>query len=307
MNIIYKLTNLNKPTGKRFYIGSKTECKLLELNGVPTIYNVKTQQPYYGSSSCFEFKADMKSGHIFRAEILEVVYDRTTLRDRENHHLQTNNAVESDEFYNLSHAFIHTHNHTAVRNMYGEIVSEYAAACSQVSKRDGTAIGCGYPDFGTMYFDIHERVKNGESVEKLSKSFGKHRKWANNIVKPYNMEKAKEDLHKFTKEQVREFIINGASLKLAADRLGCELPAARVLLGDFNKEFERAFSVALTRGKSKEELEKEITLRVLQGEGFIEIGNSMTLCRESILRYFLRHLRGKKDILIDVLKLDQTD
>ena len=32
MDIIYKLTNINKKHGKRFYIGSKKECQLIDIN-----------------------------------------------------------------------------------------------------------------------------------------------------------------------------------------------------------------------------------------------------------------------------------
>lgn len=301
MNIIYKLTNLNKTNGIRFYIGSKTECKFLEVNGIPTIYNMKTNQPYFGSSTNFQFKQDFKDGHVFSAEVLEVVVKREDLRDRENYHLTINNAVESDEYYNMSHAFIHSHSLTAVRNVYGELVFEFAASQSQTSKRDGTAIKAGYKNFGEMYFHLYEELQKGVPVETLSSRFGKHRKWVTTTLKPYDMEKAKEDLNKATKEQIREFLLHGASLKFAATKLGIELPAARVLMGDFNRENERSFSVAIERGKSKEELEKEITFRVLDGEGFISIGNSMTLCRESILRYFLRCLRANKDEIKELL------
>lgn len=34
MNIIYKLTNLDKPEGRRFYIGSKTECFIDTVDGI---------------------------------------------------------------------------------------------------------------------------------------------------------------------------------------------------------------------------------------------------------------------------------
>jgi len=286
----------------RFYIGSKTECKFLDVNEVPTIYNMKTNQPYFGSSTNFQFKQDFTDGHIFSAEVLEVVVRREDLRDRENYHIQSHNAVNSNEYYNMSHAFIHSHSFTAVRNVYGETVAEFAAAQSQTSKRDGTALAAGHKNFGEMYFYMFDELQKGVPVEVLSKQFGKHRKWATTTLKPYDMKKAQVDLGRATQEQVREFLINGASLKLAATRLGIELPAARVLMGDFYKENERSFSVAVNRGKSKEELEKEITFRILDGEGFIEIGNSMTLCRESILRYFLRCLRANKESIKEILE-----
>lgn len=306
MNIIYKLTNRNRTDGKRFYIGSKTECKLLEIDGVQTIYNMHEKKPYYGSSTSFEFKEDFRAGHVFEAEILEIVTKRENLRDRENFYLKKFNAVESDEYYNLSYAFLLSHSHEAIKNKFGETVAEYANAQSQVSKRDNTAFNLGFKNFGELYFSLYRRLQNGEMTHKISAEYKKHRKWVQITLRPYNMEKAELDLIKTSAEEIRNLLIEGASLKHAAKILDIELPAARVLLGDFNKLTERAFSVAKGRGKSKEELEKEIIMRVLNGEGIHEICNSMSLCRASILRYFFRHLRAHKEELKKVLCLESN-
>jgi hypothetical protein len=303
VNIVYLLTNKSKTEGKRFYIGAKVECKLLEINGVPTIFNVKTGKPYYGSSSSFEFKEDFKRGDIFVASILEVT-SREDLFERERYYIDLHNAIESDDYYNMSSALDHSYNHhKTLKNSFGETVAEYAAACSQVSKRDNTAKTLGFRNFGELYFTIQDRLDAGEKVKDISASFGKHRKWVQITLEPYNMQKAREDLFRYSAEKLRALIVEGASLKKAAEILDIELPAARVLLGDFNKELEKSFSVARVRGKSKTEMELEITQRILEGEGFIEIGNSMALCRESVLRYFLRCLRSNKE---DVLRVINT-
>ena len=46
MNIVYKLTNTNKQSGKRFYIGSKVECNVIDINGIPTVISLKNSKPY---------------------------------------------------------------------------------------------------------------------------------------------------------------------------------------------------------------------------------------------------------------------
>lgn len=61
MNIVYMLENLNKKEGRRFYIGSKTECNLEVVDGINRIVSLKTGYPYYGSSQCPTMKDDMKS------------------------------------------------------------------------------------------------------------------------------------------------------------------------------------------------------------------------------------------------------
>lgn len=295
MNIIYKLTNLDKTSGTRFYIGSKQECKLLEVDGIPTIFGMRTKQSYYGSSVNFQFKDDFRNGNRFSAEILEIVNDKKEIRDRENYHLKSNNAVESDEYYNLSYAFINTRNPHAIKNQYGETVAEYAAAQSQTSKREGTALELGFANFGEMYFSLYAEILSGTHVKDICEKYGKQRKWVTTILKPYNMEKAKQDLSTCSKESVRDLILTGASLKKAAELLSIEIPAARVLLGDFYKPLEKSFSVAARRGKSKEELEKEITIRLADGETIMDICNSMELCRESVLRYHFRCLQNHKE------------
>ena len=302
MNIIYLLTNKSRPSGRRYYIGSKAECKLLEVDGVPTIYSVSTGKPYMSSSCCPQFKADVQAGHVFAASILKVVGKREELREEEDKFIREADAVSSRDYYNMSGAFANTHDREAVKNCYGETVVEYANRSSQASKRDGTARQEGFSNFGEFYLHLHDRLLSGESTADVATSYGKHRKWVQVTLRHYDMLKARTDLNRHEAgDAIREMMAKGASLKYAADKLQLELPAARVLLGDFDKYMEKSYSVAKVRGKSKAELEVEITNRVLDGEGFVEICNSMALCRESVLRYFLRCLRGKKDQIKNLL------
>lgn len=301
MHIIYKLTNLDKTTGTRLYIGSKQECKLLIIDEIPTIFCVRTKKPYYGSSTNFKFKEDLINGNRFSAEILEIVLDKKEIRERENYYIKLYDAVNSDEYYNLSYAFINTRNPYAVKNCYGETVAEFAASQSQTSKREGTALELGYRNFGEMYFSLYEEIQNGKPVKELCKNLGKHRKWITTVLRPYDMEKAKQDLSSCDEESVRNLILKGASLKKASEILNIEVPAARVLLGDFYKPLEKSFSVAVKKGKSKEELEKEITIRLVNGETIMSICNSMELCRESILRYHFRCLQTHKERIVQAL------
>ena len=104
MNIVYLLTNTSKQHGARFYIGSKTECSIIELDGVPTIISLKDNKPYYSSSQNKEFIEDFKNGDIFVATLLEEVSNRDLLLATENQHILKNNAIESEDFYNLSEA-----------------------------------------------------------------------------------------------------------------------------------------------------------------------------------------------------------
>ena len=125
MNIVYKLTNLDRESGRRFYVGSKTECFIEKINGVDRIVSTKTGLPYYGSSTCPLMKADMAEGHRFSAEILEEVTNKKNLLSAEDAWIVKLNAVESDEYYNIAYARVGGHmvDQTAAYNMYGETIT----------------------------------------------------------------------------------------------------------------------------------------------------------------------------------------
>ena len=106
LNIVYKLTNLDRESGRRFYIGSKAECFLENIGGLGRIVSAKTGLPYYGSSTCPLMKDDMAKGHRLNAEILEEVSDKKKLLDTENKWIIHFDAVNSEEFYNISFAVI---------------------------------------------------------------------------------------------------------------------------------------------------------------------------------------------------------
>lgn len=105
MNIIYLLTNTKNKT-PRYYIGSKAECTIIKLNDIPTIISNKNNQPYYSSSTNIQFKEDFKNGDTFVASILEEVPDRSKLLEVENKYIIERDAVNSDQYYNLSYAVI---------------------------------------------------------------------------------------------------------------------------------------------------------------------------------------------------------
>lgn len=290
MNIVYLLTNTSKIEGRRYYIGSKQECQIGEIDGVPTIID-REGKPYYSSSSSLEFREDVFKGDIFVASVLEEVYDRKSLLEAENRWIDTANAVYSDEYYNITNAVLNCHNQDTVANLYGETVFELAKNNSAASKRDNSAKELGYQNFGELCFDIWDRYCKNNNWQVVSESFGKERHWACVTVKPYDMEKAKEDLSKVTQEDVRKLISKKCSLKKVAEILNIEIPAARVLLGDFNKTAQKTFLVAAAKGKTQGELEAEITRDILDGMGWLEVTKKHAVNETSAKRYFMRCIR----------------
>lgn len=291
MNIVYLLTNISKESGKRFYIGSKQECHLREINGINTIVSVSNGKPYYSSSSSIEMREEMKRGDVFEASILEQVSDRRNLLEREDYWINKYNAVKSSDYYNMSNAKLNCHDQEAVANKYGETVKELACRNSSWSKRDATARDCGFDNFGDFCFFLHECFQKGEGNAQVSKRFNKHKSFAKRILDNFDMVKALEDKNLDLVSEIREYIKNGCSLYYAAELLGIEIPAARCMLGDFDAVHSRAFSVARDRGKTKHELEIEITQQILDGKGFREVSTEYGIVYESVKRYFFRCIR----------------
>lgn len=297
MHLIYLLTNIDKPEGKRFYIGSKQECYLRMVDGIPTIIGTSNGKPYYSSSSSIEMREEMKRGERFSASILEEVQDRKKLIEREDYWITHFNAVKSQEYYNMSNAKLNCHDQDAVANKYGETIKELACRNSSWSKRDATARKCGFDNFGDFCFFLHECFQNGEGNAQVSRRFNMHKSFAKRILDNFDMDKALKDREKDLVSDIRNYIKDGCSLYYAAELLGIEIPVARSLLGDFNAVHSRAFSVARDMGKTKEELEIEITEEILEGKGFTEISREKGIVYESVKRYFLRCVRRNlKDI-----------
>jgi len=296
MHIVYLLTNKTKTEGRRFYIGSKQECYLLQVDGVDTIISANTGKPYYSSSSSLEMKDDMLAGHIFEASILQQDIDRKELLQIENNFITQNNAVFSNEYYNKSNAVLNCHDQEAVCNRFGQTVKDLATDNSAISKKDQTATRLGFNNFGELCFKIDELYKASlkPSWAEVSRHFGQDRHWSGIYIKGFDMDKAREDLKLSAKKvELRKYVAENCSLRYAAKLLDLEYPAARVLLGDFYKPKERNFSLALLSGKSKDELEVEITKYILDGYTLEEVSKIMAIGVRSVKDYFLRCVRKR--------------
>jgi hypothetical protein len=86
-------------------------------------------------------------------------------------------------------------------------------------------------------------------------------------------------------------VVDDCSLKLACKILGLEIPAGRILLGDFGKD--RAFTVATQLGKTKDELELMVFKSIVDGKELEEVSSMFGICTTSVRRYLLRFLRKR--------------
>ena len=141
MNIVYLLTNKSKSEGKRFYVGSKSECKIVKMSGVDTMVSTSNGKPYLSSSTSFEFKANIAAGHIFEVKVLQELghSQRKDLVKVENEWITKLDAVNSPEYYNLGYAVLNSRDRGKLANKYGETVNDLSKNNSNMSKRDGSA------------------------------------------------------------------------------------------------------------------------------------------------------------------------
>lgn len=290
MNIVYLITNTTKTEGRRYYIGSKAECQILDVDGVPTIID-RDGKPYYSSSSSYEFRTDAFSGHVLSASILEDVPDKMKLLETENKWIERANAVLSEEYYNMSNAVLDCYTQDNVANLYGETVRELAKNNSAASKRDNNAKDLGFSNFGELCFDVWGRYCQSGCWKNVSDYFGKDRHWSAVLLKHYDMEKAKNDLARVSQDDVRKLVSKKCSLQKVCEILDIEMPAARVLLGDFGKSKQKAFGVAMLQGKSQGEMEAAITKDVLNGMGWVDVVKKYATSESSAKRYFMRCIR----------------
>lgn len=298
MNIVYLLTNLERRDGRRFYVGSKTECFIENIGEVDRIVSTKTGLPYYGSSSCPLMKNDMAKGCRFEAKILEEVKNKKDLLDVENSWIIKLNAVESPEFYNMSYARVGGHmvDQTAAYNMHGESVGEYGKRMSSMNKRNNNAKKYGFSNLGEFCVWIYLQFQLGYTSADIAEKIGWERHQPSRYIKPYNMVKCITEYNpkdESTTKKVRLLFAEGCSFVKIAEMLSLEIPTVLLYFGEYGEVHKKSFLVAQRRGLTKEELEVQVTKMVLDGAGFNEVSRELKINETSVKRYFLRCVRRK--------------
>lgn len=296
MNIIYKLTNLDREEGRRFYVGSKAECFIETINGIDRIVSAKTGLPYYGSSSCPLMKDDMAQGHRLAAEILEEVTDKKKMLVIEDSWIVKLDAVNSPDYYNMSYARIggYSIDQTAMYNMYGETIVEYGKATSSLNKKNNNAKRFGFKNLGEFCFWLDDKFDEGLSSAAIGRILGWEKHNAARYVKAYDVKKSKTEWSNFDEnigKEIRLLIAEGVSARKIAELKGLEVPTVCLYIGDYDEIHRKAFLVAQRRGETKEELEIKITKMVLDGKGMNEISRELSVNETSVKRYFLRCVR----------------
>lgn len=299
MNIVYLLTNTSKSSGARYYIGSKTECAVIDIDSTPTIISLKDNKPYYSSSTNIQFLEDFKNGDKFVASILEEVPNRSLLLQAENKWILEKDAVKSQDYYNLSEAKLagYMYNCESPKNLYGETVKGYAQNEANSSKRRTRAKKLGFTNYGELALYIYEESVKGVIFTEISRNLKEGDHFAKQFISKWDMVKAANDLKILNQEQasqqLRELISKGCSLKKAAELLNIEEPVAEILNNNFNCS-NKKFKVALQKGLTNEELEEIIAKDIIDFEmGFKDCAKKQGLTILNVQRYFLRYVRKR--------------
>lgn len=300
MNIIYLLTNLEREEGRRFYVGSKAECFIENINGIDRIVSAKTGLPYYGSASCPMMKDDMAKGARLEAKILEEVPNKKFLLEAEDNWIVKLNAVDSPEYYNISYARIggHSYDQFAAYNMYGETILSYGKAVGSLNNRHKTAKRFGYKNMAEFAIWIYKRFQEGYNPRQVAEMIGWERHSPARYIKDYDIAKCLSEYQEDNQElqqEIRKLIAEGVSAKKIAEIKNLEIPTVVLYIGDYDQVSTKAFLVAQRRGLTKEELEIQVTKRILQGAGFTEVSRELSINETSVKRYFLRYVRANLD------------
>lgn len=295
MNIIYKLSFIDKQTNPKYYIGCKSECSLIDIDGIPTIISLKDNRPYYGSASSKLFQEDFLKYKI-KAEIVKEVSNRDELIKEEHILLTSLNCAASEEYYNLSNGVPRQASYVPVNfnkiiNTFGETVKEYNSSKTVVAKRDNTSIKCGFNNFAELAFKIYNLKLQGKTGKDISDSFNKDRHFATKFISLWDMQKALEDIKRDDlSEKVKDMYAKGASLHFISTDLGIELPAARYFLSDFTGDKQ---TIAGKLNKTPEELTQNILEKIGKEKKTItEVAQVYGMTTQAVYRYIERYIQS---------------
>lgn len=163
-----------------------------------------------------------------------------------------------------------------------------------MNKKNNTAVKYGFKNAGEFSVWLACQFAIGYTSTQVALKLNWERHGPGKYICDYNMlkcitEYAPENSDK--QKEIRDFIAKGVSIKKIAEMLDLEIPTVCLYVGDYNKMFSSAFLVAQRKGYTKEELEVEITARVLQGQSTDDVAKEFHINETSCKRYFMRCVR----------------
>lgn len=294
MHVVYLLENLSKKENPRFYIGSKQECDLIELRGIPTLVGKQTRRAYFGSSMNKKMREDLIAGHIFSAYILEQCKRREDVLAREREWLEEVGVVNSEMYYNMSERTDYSNclpvPPNSIINIFGETAKKIAQSRSSMSKRNGTAKKLGFDDSYELSRHIASQIKAGVSGSAISESLGKHRHFSLVYVRPFDLDNLLEKDPVNFIEQAHDMDIENASYEMIGKTLGIESPTVFKALS-FCQRFE--LQTARKLGMTLDELDLKVARLVLMNYSFVQVAKELGIDHRTAKKFFVRFFKRR--------------
>lgn len=287
MNIIYLLENKTKQGLPNKYVGSKQECRLEVIDGVPTIISNKSGKPYFGSASSQQMKDELSKGDVFHTSVLENVPDRDGLYKREEEWIRKLNVVGSSEYYNMSDTLLKNRDQDCILNKYGETYRDVTTRARGVSRRDNLAKKHGYHNYGEMVKDFLEKKSLGLQHKEILCG-------AEYIVKRYikglSLETFNKGVESVNKELLREMYSQGATMIYISDLLGVDHRCVRYVLGSYDGKRTVYSHLKMTETEFKKELANKI---INEDKSFTDTSRELGVSKATVSRYFLSYVRER--------------
>lgn len=275
VHVIYLLTRKGGEHKPNKYIGSKTECTIVNISGETKIYSEKLGKFYYSSCIQDRFLKDFQDFG-FTVEILEVVKLRENILEREEHYQRKFNCIVSEDFYNMAYAATLNFDNSKesfekVINCYGETLKEYTVNNSRVSRLDTKSRKEGFDSFAVKWLEIRELKRSGKTFNDIDKDLKLPNQYSARFFKSFGKVEDNFPKNETLINQIMKHLLDGASLVKACELLEISLVYGRLLLKDSLEEEMALSKLAIINGfNSREDYEVAIFKDYyLQGFGSI--------------------------------------
>lgn len=294
MNIVYKLENLDSKLGPRYYIGSKTNCDIIDGE----IVDRRTGLVYQGSSANPEMVSAKKRGDEFKVIVLEEVIDISKLLERENFWITYYNAVECNSFYNLSYATLdYKYDTGAVVNRLGETLLEVRDSKIRYNRRRTSCKQLGFRGISSLVQFLYILRQAGETFENIANTYGKNRHFYQRLYNQIEVENFLQDLENLTpkqesnlKKELRRLYSENLSYTAIAKELNVSLLMFDWLFNNWDLE-PKTYSCTKTN-RSRSEVLSEILEKVGRGQSLRSIAKDIGLGRSTVTRYYRDYVQS---------------
>ena len=105
---------------------------------------------------------------------MDTITHRKDLIPKENEYIIKNNAVESDEYYNLAYATVdYNYDQSAINNIFGETIKEVANDRSRYSKNRSSVIALGFNHVWEFIEHVDNLRKENKTFTEIALPYGK--------------------------------------------------------------------------------------------------------------------------------------